>query len=382
MYYGRISLAHLTMYAELCNLVGQAQFDEQFPLEGSFNKNTVKGRDYWYFMTSTKGGVPRKRMYVGPDSDPEIRKRVAEHRREKSRAKERRDMVRSLLNGGFTGPTSKAGDVLKAMADAGFFRMRGVLIGTLAFQTYSGILGFKLPNTSVMTLDVDLAKFHSISAAIGVDDKMPVMLDTLRAVDETYKPIYTINSTKSTKFSNADHLEVEFLTPNRGSDNNQGHPSDMPTLGGASAEPLRYLDYLIKNPVRATVLYQAGIEVSVPAPERFAIHKLIVSCLRRKDDMTMILKSKKDIAQSEILINGLDADGRSADIGYAWIEAWDRGKSWRSNIKESLLRLPPDVKKKIAKGILVACKEDSIDPSFYLTALEPETPDETLSLRF
>ncbi len=38
----------------------------------------------------------------------------------------------------------------------------------------------------------------------------------------------------------------------------------MPSLGGAVAEPLRFLDFLIHEPVRAVLLYKGGIPVLVP----------------------------------------------------------------------------------------------------------------------
>ncbi len=53
-------------------------------------------------------------------------------------------------------------------------------------------------------------------------------------------------------------------------------PVPMPALGGAAAIPLRFLDYLIHEPIRAVLLHGAGVPVLVPSPERYAIHKLIV----------------------------------------------------------------------------------------------------------
>ncbi|MBL3684602.1 hypothetical protein F2981_18295 (plasmid) [Sinorhizobium meliloti] len=58
----------------------------------------------------------------------------------------------------------------------------------------------------------------------------------------------------------------------------------MPALGGAAAQPLRFLDYLIYHPIRAVLLHGAGVLVNVPAPQRYAIHKLIVASRRLTDD--------------------------------------------------------------------------------------------------
>jgi hypothetical protein len=51
----------------------------------------------------------------------------------------------------------------------------------------------------------------------------------------------------------------------------------MPALGGASAENLRFLDYRNYEPVRTVLLHREGLNVLVPASERYAVHKLIVS---------------------------------------------------------------------------------------------------------
>lgn len=51
----------------------------------------------------------------------------------------------------------------------------------------------------------------------------------------------------STQYRNSSAYRVDFLTPNRGSDDHQGKPAKMKALSGAGAEPLRHLDYLIER---------------------------------------------------------------------------------------------------------------------------------------
>jgi hypothetical protein len=64
--------------------------------------------------------------------------------------------------------------VIEAMRKAGFFRPRGVLVGTLAYQCYAGLLGVRLGGATLMTQDADFAQFWGISRNIG--DSMPPML--------------------------------------------------------------------------------------------------------------------------------------------------------------------------------------------------------------
>ncbi|MBV8457867.1 MAG: hypothetical protein JO122_14755, partial [Acetobacteraceae bacterium] len=80
------------------------------------------------------------------------------------------------------GPDS--GAVIEAMWKAGFFRLRGVLVGTLALQTYAGPLGVRLGTRPLMTQDVDFAQFWGISENIG--ETMAPPLAILRTVDGTF----------------------------------------------------------------------------------------------------------------------------------------------------------------------------------------------------
>lgn len=57
----------------------------------------------------------------------------------------------------------------------------------------------------------------------------------------------------------------------------------MPS-SGTSAEILRFLDYLIYEPVRTVVLFREGVNVLVPAPERHAIYRQAVGQLSYLSD--------------------------------------------------------------------------------------------------
>jgi hypothetical protein len=123
----------------------------------------------------------------------------------------------------------------------------------------------------------------------------------------------------------------------------------MPALGGASAIPLRYLDYLIHEPIRSVMLFKGGVPVTVPAPERFAIHKLIAAAVRRADSG----KSSKDIAQAEQIIQAM-LPRRSFALREAWMEAWTRGTAWRANLDRGRGMLGKSVQDEL--NLLVATK--------------------------
>ena len=154
------------------------------------------------------------------------------------------------------------------------------------------------------------------------------------------------NPRATTSFSNAAGFKVEFLTPNRGKDDFAGEPAPMPALGGASAQPLSYLDFLIHQPVRSVLLHKGGVAVLVPAPERFAVHKLIVSELRRAD-RDRASKARKDLEQASVLIEALANSSSRLDLGLAYIEARDRGQKWREALEGAEGKLPPEVKERL-----------------------------------
>ncbi|CAN0493533.1 unnamed protein product, partial [Phaeothamnion confervicola] len=130
------------MASELSRSVGN--------LRGSFAKKTVKGREYWYFQFTDLGGTLRQ-FYAGPDSEP-MRALVAEFR--ESRDEPLVPLVRSAIALGCAPLLNRHFRVVRRLAEYGFFRAGGVLIGTHAFLTYGNILGLRW-SESARTQDVD-----------------------------------------------------------------------------------------------------------------------------------------------------------------------------------------------------------------------------------
>ncbi|MBW4092175.1 MAG: hypothetical protein HIU82_13855 [Proteobacteria bacterium] len=360
----QLPLVHQTMFAELAGRCMDAAFDEQFPENGSFMQVAVKGRSYWYYAgyrpqpdaagrDGGNGATARSRLYVGPVDDPEITSRIARFATIKTDYRERRSMVRSLVAAGLPSPPGLVGDVTEALWKAGLFRLRGVLIGTLAFQTYGGFLGMRMPGAAIMTGDADFAQFHAISRDIG--DRLPPIMEVLCAVDPTFAAVPHLGDTLlASKFRNDRGFEVEFLTPNRGSGQRQGRPVPMPALGGAGAAPMRYLDFLLRSPVRSVLLHKGGVPVNVPAPERYAVHKLIVATQRRGDDNGR-QKARKDLVQAGVLIEALALERRSEELGLAWMEAWARGPRWVAGLTEGMARLDIGAAAILRRAVIAAC---------------------------
>lgn len=341
------------LYSELVQRSLDAAFSADFSIEGRFVTAESRGRRYWYFDHSDSLGGKRRR-YVGPVDDPEITSRVESFRELKADARARRKLVATLVReAGLPRPDPLAGDVVQALAEAGLFRLRGVLVGTVAFGAYPAILGARFPGSLMGTGDADFAQFHCISASVG--DGLPPILDVLRAVDPSFRDVaHMADGRSSTRFRSASGFLVEFLTPNTGSPDYDGRPATMPALGGASAEPLRFMDFLIHDPVRAVLLHGSGIPVLVPSPERYAVHKLIVGS-RRRVDGDGAAKTDKDRRQASTLLLTMILLRREEDLADAWLEAWDRGPSWREALCSSLRTFEgnelAEVRNGLARGV-------------------------------
>lgn len=327
-----------TGYAELVDLL-RAQAASDFPAGSTFRKRQISGKTYWYVQEPTgPAGRPPER-YLGPDS-PELAAAIEKGQAAKADADARKAIIRSLKGAGLPESDPVTASVLEALADAGVFRLRGVVVGTVAFQTYAGLLGVKLPGAAIRTGDVDIAQDYGV--AVAIDDALEApFLEILRGVDKRFSPAPHISSpTAATTYARPGGYRVDVLTTNRGKDRDQ--PVALLSLR-TDAAPLRFLDFLLKETVQAAVLSKTGVLVNVPAPERYAVHKLIVATMRQKTGESAA-KADKDIAQAAILIEALAAKRRLDDFRDALREAKKRGAGWRERIQAGAGRLPEGIR--------------------------------------
>ncbi|WP_051379652.1 GSU2403 family nucleotidyltransferase fold protein [Bradyrhizobium murdochi] len=334
------TLVGQTTYAELLERSANAAFQDAFAEDGAFTAKTIKGRKYWYFQAGT--GAERSQRYVGPET-PELLERIARHKDIREDERERRALVSTLVRSfGFPRPIPEIGEIIAALAKAGVFRLRGVLVGTVAYQTYAAMLGVRLSVGSLQTGDVDIAQFKNVSVA--VEDSTPPVLEVLKEVDKTFRPVpHTADGRRVTSYAARGGLRVDFLTPHEGKET--AKPQKLPALH-TDAQPLRFLDFLIRDPEPAVILHGAGIHVHVPAPARYAVHKLIVS--RRRPEG--FAKRDKDLQQAEALLAAL-ADKRPYEVKLAWEEAYGRGPKWRQLLIEGLGLLAAPVRDTVLKTI-------------------------------
>jgi hypothetical protein len=339
-----VSLTTQTLYAELVDRCAIAAFEAEFPLNGSFVRVRVKERDYWYFQQGARdasGKQPRK--YVGPDND-EIRQRMADHGRAKNDFRERRRLISLLRRSGFQSPPEETGRILQVLSHAGVFRMRACLVGTAAYQVYGPMLGVRLSHPSLQTQDLDIAQFTATSVAIGKDERTPPMLEVLQKADSSFRSVAHVRKAEATvAYINANGFRVEVLIENRGPERES--PAALPAIS-THAQPLRFMDFLIRDEQRAAVLYDAGIMVNVPSPERYALHKLIVAQRRQANPA----KIKKDLEQAEAVLGALAAH-RAIALRDVWNEALGRGSKWQRLLAVGLGMIATKVRDQVLHAV-------------------------------
>jgi hypothetical protein len=302
-------------------------------LRGAPTPRQINGKTYWY--DRYRIGADIHESYLGEET-PELMARLEQFDELKanraSRRQERSRIVRLLRSERFLGMDGATGSLLAALSGAGAFRLGGTLIGTTAFRLYEGELGLRLTlDQTAMTNDIDIASFERLSLALG-DSVAPPLQQVFDAFD--FAPILSLERDRVWRWRQASsQTMIEFLTPSFQEEENL---RDLPALG-VSARSLHFLNYLIADPLHAAGVYRSGVLIRIPRPERYAIHKLIVSD-RRKDGPDS-LKAKKDLLQAELLINILSED-RPGELSEAYTDALSRGPAWREHIERSLVRSP------------------------------------------
>jgi hypothetical protein len=131
-------------------------------------------------------------------------------------------------------------------------------------------------------------------------------------------------------------LRVDLVAPLIGKP--RSAPVHVPALN-AFAQPLRFLDYLLVDPVTTVAIGRRDLVLlNVPAPERFALHKLLVSESRTAVFATKAAKDREQAMQMlEVLIE-FAPDGLAA----AKADLMARGSGWTAKLARALKKAARD----------------------------------------
>lgn len=330
-----LSLTSKTLYTELRELALAMGATENIgDTPGTLVTKQLKGAPYLYFQYRDLDGVTRQ-VYLGRDG-PELQPLVSRLQSRKSDRKE--DLARLdelgrafVAAGGYTIEHSVL-RVLKGFADAGIFRPGGgygVLVGTHAFNALGNVLGVRW-SSHIMTQDIDIAGDYAVDIAISKPNVSAP--DVLTQLDMGFIPVPTLDhGSPSTSFRvRGKDLRVVLLTPLIGK---PGKTAIIVPALNAPAFPLRFLDYLIQDAAPHVLVGQKQqIICNLPLPERFALHKLLVSESRESAFAT---KAEKDRLQAIQMLESLLLNS-PASLEVAAEEFVSRGKGWTDRAKKAL----------------------------------------------
>jgi hypothetical protein len=200
--------------------------------------------------------------------------------------------VRLLGREGFKLVDAKAFATLAALHNRALFEAGAVLVGSHAYGALLNQLGAR--SAQYATQDVDIARSAELALSEPLDGSFQ---EIIQESGIAFAEVPQLNKRKpSTSFKEAGNafFQVDLLAP---SPTEEVGTVPVPELK-AHATALPYLKYLLAESQESMVMAREGCcMVRVPAPERFALHKLLVSQLRRQRGA----KSVKDVSQASVL---------------------------------------------------------------------------------
>jgi hypothetical protein len=200
--------------------------------------------------------------------------------------------LRLLAREGFQSADPKPYATLATLHLHGLFAAGATLVGSHAFGVLINQLGVRAAAYS--TEDVDVARHEALALNVSpIKSFLDMLCESGIAFIEVPQLDRKLPSS-SFKQQGASRFHVDLLIP---SPDRTIRIIEVPELQ-SHATALPYLSYLLGQTQMATLIAREGCcPVRVPTPERFAVHKLVVSQLRTDRNA----KSSKDIFQAAVL---------------------------------------------------------------------------------
>jgi hypothetical protein len=252
-------------------------------------RTNAAGYRYYAHKANDAESKARERYLAGPVGSTEadavadrLRERIREINAQVSR-------IKLLGREGYALVDARAYATIAALHNHGVFAAGGMLVGSHAYGAVLNRLGVRA--AAYKTYDVDIARHAALDLHAPI-----VLLDVLRESGLELFEVPQLDRKApptSYKLRGREVFRVDLLAPSR----DASYPIvRIPELG-AHATGLPLLGYLLEESQRGIVMYREGVcAVRMPVPERFAIHKVLVSQLRAGD-----AKSRKDLEQAATL---------------------------------------------------------------------------------
>ncbi|MEJ5990709.1 nucleotidyltransferase domain-containing protein [Ramlibacter sp. PS3R-8] len=316
-----LSASAQTNFAELFEQVQAAAFDRSVrDLPGSFNKKVVKGREYWYWQVRDLQGINRQ-VYLGPD-DERVQKLVKMHRDgSPPQTADLASLVGACAALGCATVLPQHFEVINRMAEHGFFRAGGVLIGTHAFIASGNMLGVRWIG-GLRTNDVDVAHAgKNVSLALAEHAKAD-MHDAITSLEMGLLPQQSLASGSGATYITArKDIRLDLLTAaGRKNDAYLYEPLNV------RLQPLKFMEFSLEHTTQTALLSgERAVLVNIPSPMRYALHKLVIMGEREEAFRTKI---QKDAGQVAALVEyGLQRSRSSLQA--AAEDLMSRGPDWR-----------------------------------------------------
>ncbi len=348
LHYTELSLSAQTAYAQLFDAAMAAELSRTVAsLNGSFARKQVKGREYWYFQYTDLSGVLRQ-IYIGPDS-PAIQTLIAQRA-----AQGANDtlgamgaLARSAMALGGEPLLRRHFRVIRRLADYGFFRAGGVVVGTHAFLAYGNMLGVKWGDTS-RTQDVDFAHAgKNISIALPSTIEVNTH-DAIESLQMGLLPTGDFSGKAGGSYLNpkSPDFRLDFLTTlHRGGTKPYEHARLNVTL-----QPLKFMEFSLEGVVQAALFSEDGaVVVNLPHPARYCLHKLLVYGERHG---SYVQKAHKDLLQAAALMTYLK-EHRVWELQEAWKDLIGRGGGWTTRARQGVAALDKIAPELDAKRLLI-----------------------------
>jgi hypothetical protein len=323
-----LSPAAQTNFAELFEQSLAATLNRSVSdLPGSFNKKTVKGRDYWYWQVRDLEGVNRQ-VYLGPD-DERLVKLIQQHGQGKSRSSgDLGGLAGACVCLGCMTVISQHFAIINRMAEYGFFRTGGVLIGTHAFIAMANMLGVRW-TIGWRTSDVDFAHAgKNVSVALANNVRAD-MHDAITSLEMGLLPQNSLVAGPGATYITAKKdVRVDLLTT-AGRKDAVYHYEPL----NINLQPLKFMEFSLERPTQTALISgEQAVVVNIPSPMRYAMHKLVIMGEREEAFRT---KVSKDAGQVAALVEyGLLRS--PAALKAAAQDLMSRGPDWRSRAAEGV----------------------------------------------
>lgn len=238
-------------------------------------------------------GKKRERYLAGPVGSPEADATAEALRWAIADTKLASGSLRLLGREGFALADAKTYATLASLHNHGVFRAGGVLIGSHAYGLLLNQLG--VAGAAYSTEDIDIARREKLAFAVLPEASFLEMLQATGIPFVEVPRLDARQASTSFKEQGRSRFHVDLLVPSAGEDFSV---VPVPELQ-AHATALPYLGYLLADSQMSLLMAREGCcMVRVPLPERFALHKLMVSQLRTERGA----KSEKDLFQAAVLL--------------------------------------------------------------------------------